>query len=66
MNYLEKSLEVANSIIKTATKELERLGVDIAELDIEIEKTKQAVIEEPDPNMKYTHATNEYLPPQKK
>lgn len=66
MNNLEKSLEVSNYVIDIATKELERLGVDINELNSEIEKTKQAVINEPDPNLKYTHATNEYFPPQKK
>lgn len=66
MNNLEQSLDVSNSVIKTATKELERLGVDINELNSEIEKTKQAVINEPNPDLKYTHATNEYFPPQKK
>lgn len=66
INNLKRSIDISNDVIKNATKELQVLGVDIDELNNEIEKTKQAVIDEPDTTIKYTHATNEYFPPQKK
>lgn len=64
MDSLKKSSEESNAAIQLATVELTKAGVDINEVDKEIEKVKKAVQEEKDDTKKRDHATNSYFPAQ--
>jgi nitrite reductase (cytochrome c-552) len=63
MNSLRISTEASNEAIRIATEELVKRGVNIEELNSEIEKVKKAVYEEKDNFKKKDHATNSYFPP---
>lgn len=65
MDSLKKSSDLSNEAINLAIVELMKVGVDIDELEKEIEKVIKAVKEEPDHTKKKDHATNSYFPPQK-
>lgn len=64
MDTLKLSSEYSYKAIKLATEELVKKGVDIDELDREIEKVKKAVMNEKDNFKKKDWATNDYFPPQ--
>lgn len=64
MDAMKTSSEEAYAAIKLATEELVKKGVSIAELDSEIEKVKEAVMNETDNFKKKDHATNDYFPAQ--
>ncbi|MGA8942811.1 MAG: ammonia-forming cytochrome c nitrite reductase subunit c552 [Thermoactinomyces sp.] len=64
MDTLKLSSEESYKAIKIATEELVKKGVNIQELDKEIEKVKQAVKNEKDNFKKKDHATNSYFPAQ--
>lgn len=64
MDSLKASSDESYKAILIATEELVKLGVDIEELNKEIEKVKKAVYEEEDSTKKRDHATNDYFPPQ--
>lgn len=64
MSVLKISSEESNAAIKIATEELVKKGVNLEELDAEIEKVKKAVFAETDNFKKKDHATNDYFPAQ--
>lgn len=64
MDTLKLSSEYSYKAIKLATEELVKKGVDIDELDREIEKVKKAVMNEKDNFKKKDWATNDYFPSQ--
>lgn len=64
MNTLKTSSDESNKAIKIAIEELVKKGVDIKEVETEIEKIKKAVTEETDNKKKKDHATNDYFPAQ--
>lgn len=64
MDWLKKSADLSNEIIQLGTVELVKAGVDIDELEKEIEKVKKAVQAETEDSKKKDHATNSYFPPQ--
>lgn len=64
MNTLKTSSDESNKAIKLAIEELVKKGVDIKEVETEIEKIKKAVTEETDNKKKKDHATNDYFPAQ--
>jgi nitrite reductase (cytochrome c-552) len=64
MDSLKVSSEESFEAIKLATEELVKKGVDIKELDEEIEKVKKAVSEEKDNFKKKEKAINDYFPAQ--
>ncbi len=64
MDSLRISLENSNNAIQLATEELVKKGVNIEELNSEIEKVKKAVEDEKTNNKKKDHAVNSYFPPQ--
>ncbi|MCM3587945.1 ammonia-forming cytochrome c nitrite reductase subunit c552 [Mesobacillus maritimus] len=64
MDTLKMSSEESFAAIKLATEELVKKGVNIEELDKEIEKVKKAVYEEVDNFKKKDLATNDYFPAQ--
>ena len=65
MDTLRMASDAANNAIKLATEELSKLNVDLDELRSEIIKVKEAVLNEEDPFLKHTHATNSFFPSQK-
>ncbi len=64
MENLLISSNESNAAIQIATEELVKKGVNIDELNAEIEKAKKAVGDEETQDVKKTHATNAYFPPQ--
>lgn len=62
MDSLRKSEVASNEAIRIATEELVKKGVNLEELDHEIEKAKQAVYDEKDNFKKKDHAVNSYFP----
>lgn len=64
MDTLRMAAKASNNAIKLATEELQKLDVDLDELRAEIEKAKQAVLNEEDPFQKHIHATNDFFPKQ--
>lgn len=64
MKTLKLSSQESMKAIKIATEELVKKGVDIDELDREIEKVKEAVMNEEDNFKKKDHAINDYFPAQ--
>lgn len=64
MSNLKVSTDESNKAIQIATEELVKKGVDLKELNSEIEKVKKAVYEEKDSTKKRDHVTNDYFPPQ--
>lgn len=61
---LMKSIDYSNKAIQTATEELVKLGVSMDELNSEIEKTVEAVVNETNDAKKAEHAVNRYFPAQ--
>lgn len=64
MDSLKKSADLSNEVIQLGTVELTKAGVDVVEVEKEIDKVKKAVQEEKDNTKKREHATNDYFPPQ--
>jgi nitrite reductase (cytochrome c-552) len=64
MDSLKTSVEESNEAIRIATEELVKKGVNLEELNKEIEKAKKAVFEEKDNFKKKEHAINSYFPGQ--
>jgi nitrite reductase (cytochrome c-552) len=64
MDSLRESTVQSNNAIRLATEELVKKGVDMNELDQEIEKVKKAVQAETDNFKKKDHAVNSYFPAQ--
>ena len=64
MDSLRMSISNSNDAIQLATEELVKKGVNIEELNNEIEKVKQAVKDEKTNNKKKDHAVNSYFPAQ--
>jgi nitrite reductase (cytochrome c-552) len=64
MDSLRISTENSNKAIELATEELVKKGVNIEELNNQIEKVKQAVESETVNEKKKEHAVNSYFPPQ--
>ncbi|WP_040207566.1 ammonia-forming cytochrome c nitrite reductase subunit c552 [Neobacillus jeddahensis] len=64
MDSLRISSEASNKAIRLATEELVKKGVNMDELDQEIEKVKKAVLDEKDNEKKKDKAVNSYFPAQ--
>ncbi len=64
MDTLRMASDASNDAIKLAIEELQKLNVDLDELRSEIERVKEAVLNEEDPFEKHTHATNSFFPAQ--
>jgi len=64
MDSLRESVVQSNKAVRLATEELVKNGVDMEELDKEIEKVKKAVFDEKDNNKKKDAAVNSYFPAQ--
>ncbi|MGG1678000.1 ammonia-forming cytochrome c nitrite reductase subunit c552 [Neobacillus sp. NRS-1170] len=64
MDSLRISIEQSNKAICLATEELVKKGVNMEELDKEIEKVKKAVLEEKENDKKKDKAVNAYFPAQ--
>ncbi|MFF2449231.1 ammonia-forming cytochrome c nitrite reductase subunit c552 [Neobacillus sp. NPDC058068] len=64
MDSLRISIEESNKAIRLATEELVKKGVNMDELDKEIEKVKKAVADEKVNEKKKDHAVNSYFPAQ--
>jgi nitrite reductase (cytochrome c-552) len=64
MDSLRESIEDSNKAIRLATEELVKKGVNMEELDQEIEKVKKAVLDEKDNAKKKDKAVNSYFPGQ--
>lgn len=64
MDSLRISMEASNKAIRLATEELVKKGVNMDELDLEIEKVKKAVLDEKDNEKKKDKAVNSYFPAQ--
>jgi nitrite reductase (cytochrome c-552) len=64
MDSLRISIEASNKAIRLATEELVKKGINMEELDQEIEKVKKAVLDEPDNEKKKDKAVNSYFPAQ--
>lgn len=62
MDSMRISSDASNEAIKIAVRELTKLGVDLDEVEREIEKVLDKVYNEEDPFKKHTHATNDYFP----
>jgi nitrite reductase (cytochrome c-552) len=62
MDAMRMSSDASNEVIRLATRELVRLGVDIDELEDMIAQTRQQVWAEEDPLEKANWATNDYFP----
>lgn len=62
MDAMRDSSDASNKAIKIATTELTKLDVDLEELDQEIDKVVDNVLNEDDPFKKKEHAVNEYFP----
>ncbi|UCZ55378.1 ammonia-forming cytochrome c nitrite reductase subunit c552 [Bacillus shivajii] len=59
---MRTSSDASNKAIQIAIAELTRLGVDLEELEREIEKVVDDVYSEEDPFKKHEHATNDFFP----
>ncbi|WP_413308101.1 ammonia-forming cytochrome c nitrite reductase subunit c552 [Bacillus sp. 1P10SD] len=64
MDSLRISIEQSNKAIRLATEELVKKGVNMDELDMEIEKVKKAVLDEKVNEKKKDKAINRYFPAQ--
>ncbi|WHY85050.1 ammonia-forming cytochrome c nitrite reductase subunit c552 [Neobacillus novalis] len=64
MDSLRMSIEQSSKAIRLATEELVKKGVNMDELDKEIEKAKKAVFDEKVNEKKKDHAVNSYFPAQ--
>ncbi|QED49023.1 ammonia-forming cytochrome c nitrite reductase subunit c552 [Cytobacillus dafuensis] len=64
MDSLKISSDESNKAIQIATEELAKKGVNLEELNKEIEKAKKAVLEEKENPKKKEHVINGYFPPQ--
>ncbi|MBU8879815.1 ammonia-forming cytochrome c nitrite reductase subunit c552 [Bacillus sp. FJAT-29790] len=62
MDSLRTSIEESNKAIQIGIEELVKKGVNLEELNKEIEKAKKAVFEEKDNFKKKEHAINSYFP----
>lgn len=62
MDAMRASSDASNKAIKIATNELSKLDVDLEELDNEIDKVIDDVLNEDDPFKKHEHAINDYFP----
>ncbi|PLR79462.1 ammonia-forming cytochrome c nitrite reductase subunit c552 [Bacillus sp. V3-13] len=64
MDSLRMSMDESNEAIRIATEELVKKGINLDELNTEIEKAKKAVFEEKDNFKKKEHAINSFFPGQ--
>jgi nitrite reductase (cytochrome c-552) len=62
MDAMRISSDASNDVLRIATAELVRLGVDLEELDEMIEQTRAEVWDEQDPLEKTEWVTNDYFP----
>ena len=64
MDSLRESVVQSNKAVRLATEELVKKGVNMEEVDKEIEKVKKAVLDEKDNEKKKDAAVNSYFPAQ--
>ncbi|MCM3116567.1 ammonia-forming cytochrome c nitrite reductase subunit c552 [Neobacillus sp. MER 74] len=64
MDSLRESVVQSNKAVRLATEELVKKGVDMEEVDKEIEKVKKAVFDETENDKKKDAAVNSYFPAQ--